>query len=130
MARVICGITVVTLQFLDILHRAHDAGNDELVQGHSLHIETVVERLPNVLQQQGSTGHKVRDGAVEFVDMIVRTLANIHQFLLAGLSILAVFDRTDTPLVGSHNLHALTIGESRLVVRNGENAVVFFSGER
>ena len=62
--------------------------------------------------------------------MVVRTLADIHQFLLAGLSIFAILHRLYTPLVGSNNLHTLAIGECNLVVGDRENAMVLVSGER
>ena len=126
MARVVRSIAVVTLQTSHVVLGAQDAGNDELVQGHALHVEAVEESLSDVLQQQGSTRHEVRNGTVELIDMIVGTLANIHQFLLAGFGILTVLDRLDTPLVSCHYLHALTVREGRLVVGNRENAVVFF----
>ena len=129
MARVVRSIAVVTLQTSHVVLGAQDAGDDELVQGHTFHIKTVVERLANVLQQQGSTRHEVRNGTVELIDMIVGTLANIHQFLLAGFGILTVLDRLDTPLVSCHYLHALTVREGRLVVGNRENAVVLFGIE-
>ena len=124
-ARVVRSIAVVALQTGYVFLGAQHAGDDELVQGHTLHVEAVVERLTDVLQQDGSTRHEVGNGAVELVDMVVGTLADIHQFLLAGLGILAVLHRTHAPLVGSDNLHALAVRKCHLVVGDRENAVVF-----
>jgi hypothetical protein len=55
--------------------------------------------------------------------MVIRTFADIDKFLLALLCILAVFDRTHSPLLSSYNLYALTIRESHLVVRNAEDTM-------
>ena len=50
-------ILVVTLQTRNIILGAQNAGDDELLEGNSLDIKTVLESLTDVLQQQGSTGH-------------------------------------------------------------------------
>ena len=122
-AGVVGGVAIVTLQLPDVFHRAHHTGDGELGDGHAFHIQAVVEGLADILQQQGGSGHEIWDGAVERINMIIGTLADIDELLLAGLGISAVLDGTYTPLVGSNNLHALAIGEGGLVVGHAENAV-------
>ena len=55
--------------------------------------------------------------------MVVGTLADIDQLLLAVLGILTVLDGLHAPALGGDNLHALAIGEGGLVVGDAENAV-------
>ena len=129
-ARVVGGIAVVALQTGHIVLGAQDAGNDELVQGHPLHIEAVVECLTDILEQHGSAWHQIGNGAVEFVDMIVGTLADIHQFFLACLGILAVLDGLDAPLVGSHNLRLLQVGEGVFITGHAIDAMLLLDVER
>ena len=117
------GVLVVALQTGDVVHRAQHAGDDKLIEGHSLDIEAIVEGLSDVLEQDGGTRHEVRNAAGEAVNVVVRTLADIDQFLLTMLSIGTVLDRLDAPMLGSHNLYGLTVWERRLVVRDGADGM-------
>ena len=123
-ARVVGGIAIMALQSGHIVLGAQNAGNDELIEGHTLHVEAVVEGLANVLQEHGGTGHEVRNGAVELVDMIVRTLADIHQIVLALLSLLTILHGAHAILVGSHNLRLLQVGEGVFITRHAIDAML------
>ena len=123
-ARAVGGILVMALQLCHIVHAAQHAGDDELVEGHALDIEAVVEGLPDVLQQKGSTGNEVRNGAGETVNMIVRALADVDELVHAFLGILTIPDRPYAPFLGSHNLHALAVGEGCLVVGHTTDGVI------
>ena len=129
-ARVVGGIAVVTLQTGHIVLGTHDAGDDNLVQGHTLHVEAVVERLADVLQQHGGTGHEVRDRAVQLVDMVVRTLADIHQLVLALLGLLTVLHGAHAILVGSENLRLLQVGEGVFITGHAIDAMLLLDVER
>ena len=49
MTRAICSVLIMTLQLGYIIHRAQHAGDNELVEGYTLVVQTVVESLSNVL---------------------------------------------------------------------------------
>ena len=122
-ARAFGGIGVVALQLGDVVDGAQHAGDNQLVERYALIIQAVVECLSDVLQQDGSTRHQIGYGVGEAVDMIVRTLADIHQFLHAMFGILTILHGTNAPLFGSHNLYALAVGECRLIVSHRTDAV-------
>ena len=122
-ARAFGGVRIMALQLGYVVHGAQHAGNDELVERYAFIIQAVVECLSDVLQQDGSTRHQIGNGVGEAVDMIVRTLADIHQFLHAMFGILTILHGTYAPLLGSDNLHALAVGECRLVVGHRADAV-------
>lgn len=50
MARTVSSILVMSLQLRHIVHAAQHTGDDELVEGNALDIETVVESLSDVLE--------------------------------------------------------------------------------
>ena len=58
-ARVLCGIAITAAQLHDIILRTEHAGDNDLVEGNALHIETVEESLSDVLQQHGSMRHEI-----------------------------------------------------------------------
>ena len=72
MARVLSGIAVATTQFYHIFLRTEHTGNYQLMEGHTLHVKTIVEGLSDVLQQDGCMGHQIRNAGIKRVDMIVR----------------------------------------------------------
>jgi hypothetical protein len=53
------------------------------VQGQSLHIQTVKERLTDILQEDSSMRHEIRDAGIEFVDVIIGIGVDIYQFTLS-----------------------------------------------
>ena len=122
-ARTVGGILVVTLQPSHIVHGAKHAGDNELVEGNSLGIETVEEGLSDVVQKHGGTGYKVGNGAGETVDVVVGTLSNVDEFLLTMFGIFTVFDGLHTPTLSGDNLYALTVGEGCFVVGDAADAV-------
>ena len=117
------GVLVVALQTGDVVHRAQHAGDDKLIEGHSLDIKAIVESLSDVLEQDGGTWHEVRNAAGEAVNVVVRTLADIDQFLLTVFGISTVLYWPDAPMLGSHYLYGLTVRERRLVVRDGADGM-------
>ncbi len=72
MTRVLCGITVVMTQFVDILLRAEHTGDDKLMKRNALDLQTVIVSPSDIVEENGCTGHEIRDAAVHLVDMVIR----------------------------------------------------------
>ena len=127
MAGVLGGITVTATQLCDIVLRTEHAGDNQLVEGHTLHIETVEERLADVLQQDGSSRHEIWDARLERIDMEIRIGTNIDQFALTALCVLTVLDGCDAPLLGSHQLYGIGIRKSGRITGHREDAMMLFA---
>ena len=126
-ARVLCRIAVTPTEFGDILLRAEYTGDDDLMQGHTLHIKAVEEGLPDILQQHSRTGYEIGNARIERIDVIIRIGCHIDQFALTGLGIGAIGYRRDAPLCRRCQLEAIGIWESLLIVGYGKNPVIGFT---
>ncbi len=116
---VLGGIAVTAAQFGDILLRTEHTGHNDLMHGDALDIQTVEERLTDILQQHGGTRHQVGNAGVKRVDMEIGIGAHIDQFALTRLGILTVLDRRDAPLLGSHQLYGIGIGKRLGIAGDG-----------
>ena len=123
MARVFCGIAITPTKLCHILLRTQHTRHNQLMHGHPFHIETIEERLTNVLKEYSSTRHKIRDTGVERIYMVIRISPHINQLTLARLSILTILHRSDAPLVGGHQLNSIGIRESSQIVGHRIDAV-------
>ena len=117
MARVFCGIAITPTKLCHILLRTQHTRHNQLMHGHPFHIETIEERLTNVLKEYSSTRHKIRDTGVERIYMVIRISPHINQLTLARLSILTILHWSDAPLVGGHQLNSIGIRESFQTLR-------------
>ena len=59
--------------------------------------------------------------------MIIRTLADIHQFLLTTFRIFTILHGSHAPLLGSCNLNALAVRKLCLVIVNTTNGMIFLT---
>lgn len=123
MAGILRGIAVAPAQLNDILLRAQHAGDNHLMQRHTLDIERVVERLADILEQNGCSRHQIRNAGIQRIDVIIRIGANIDQFTLAHLGILAVLDGRYAPLLGSSQLYTVGVGKGFGIAGDTEDAV-------
>ena len=87
MARVFGGISVMTTKLGHVSLATQYRCNDNLMERNALNLKTVKERMTYILQKFGSSRYKVRNAAVQLVDMIKRIAADIHKFRLALLSV-------------------------------------------
>jgi len=124
-AGILRGISVAPTELRHILLRTEHAGNDDLMQGHALDIETVEECLADVLQQHGGTGHEVGNARIERIDVVIGIRTNIDQFAFARLGILTVLHGRDAPAVGGGELETIGVGEGHGVVGDGTNLMIF-----
>ena len=123
MTGVLGGIAVTATQLHHIVLRTKHAGDNQLVEGHTLHVETVEERLADVLQQDGSSRHEVWDARIERIDMIIGIGTDIDQFALAALCVFTVLDGSDAPLLGSHQLYGIGIRKGGRITGHREDAM-------
>lgn len=73
MAAALGGIAITATQFINIFLTTQYAGYNQLIDGYSLDIKTIIESLTYVLQQYCRTRHKIRQGTPEMIYMIIRT---------------------------------------------------------
>ena len=85
MAGVLRGIAVAPAELHHILLSAEDAGDDDLMQGHTLDVEAIEEGLADVLEQDGSTRHEIGNARIERIDVEIGVRPNIDEFTLARL---------------------------------------------
>jgi hypothetical protein len=93
------------------------------MKGHSLDIETVEERLTDIMQKNGSTGHQIRDAGIKWINVIIRTGGDIHQLALAGFCILTVTYGRHSPMLRGHQLDGIGIRESYCITRHRTDAM-------
>ena len=66
-------IAITATQFINIFLTTQYAGYNQLIDGYSLDIKTIIESLTYVLQQYCRKRHKIRQGTPEMIYMIIRT---------------------------------------------------------
>ena len=123
MTRILRSITITPTELHDILLGAEHAGDDDLMQGHTLHVETIEERLPNILQQHGCTRYEIGNARIKRIDVVIRVGSHINKFTFAHLSISTVLNRRDAPTIGGRQLQAIGIRKGFMVIRHGTNLV-------
>lgn len=108
---VLGGVTIMSAQALHILLSAQHTRHDDLVKGNAFDLQTVEERLPDVLQQHGGTWHKIGYAVMKLIYVEIGIAPDIHQFRLTVFGILTVGNRCYPQLPGRHILHILLVGE-------------------
>lgn len=78
-----------------------------------------------VLQKFCCSRYKVRNAAVQLVDMIKRIAADIHKFRLALLSVGTIDNSFYAMLVGSKKLYVILVRKGITKMRNTINAVLY-----
>ena len=124
MARVFGGISVMTTKLGHVSLATQYRCNDNLMERNALNLKTVKERMTYVLQKFGSSRYKVRNAAVQLVDMIERIAADIHKFRLAFLCVGTINNSLNAMLVGSKQLYVILIRKGITKMRNTINAVL------
>ena len=125
MAGVLRGIAVAPTELRHVLLGTEHAGDDDLMEGHALDVETVEESLSDVLQQDGGTGYEIGNARIERIDVVIGIRTDIDQFAFARLGILAIRHGCDAPSVGSRQLEAVSVGKGHSVVGHGTNLMIF-----
>ena len=124
MTGVLRRITVTPTEFRHVLLRAEHAGNNDLMQRYTLHVETIEERLPNILQQYGCTRYEIVYARIKRIDVVIRVGSHINEFAFALLSISTVLNRRDAPTIGGSQLQAIGIWKGFMVIGHGMNLVI------
>lgn len=124
MARVFGGISVMTTKLGHVSLATQYRCNDNLMERNALNLKTVKERMTYVLQKFGSSRYKVRNAAVQLVNMIKRIAADIHKFRLALLSVGTIDNSFYAMLVGSKKLYVILVRKGITKMRNAINAVL------
>ena len=116
MTATLSSIAISSAQFYYVRLGTEHTGDNQLIEGNALYIQTIVERFSDILQQYCGTRHQIRNRTVKGINMIIGISTDKDQFLLTLLCILTVLDRTDTPTLSCHNLYCLTVRECSLVI--------------
>ena len=72
MTAVLGGVSVIVPQFRHIFLCAEDTRHDELMQGDTLDLQTVVIGSSYIAEQYGSSGNQIRNTSVQYIHMIIR----------------------------------------------------------
>ena len=124
MTGILRSITITPTEFHHILLRAEHAGNNDLMQRHTLYVETIEECLPNILQQYGCTRHEIGYARIKRINVVIRVGSHINEFAFALLSISTVLNRRDAPTIGGSQLQAIGIWKGFMVIGHGMNLVI------
>lgn len=122
-AGVLGGVTITPTQAGYVLLGTQDAGDNDAMQGKALEIEAVLKGSANIVEQNAGTGHEIRDGGIQRIDMVVRTGTDIDKFLHALFSILTVPNGSDAPLVSDGQLLVIAVRELHMIARHTIDAV-------
>ena len=88
------------------------------MQWNTFYLQAIEEVSANVVEQYGSSWHKVRHAIVQLVYMVIGTASHVHQLCFSVFRLLAVGHGFNAILLSHLQLHVVKVGESFRKVGN------------
>jgi hypothetical protein len=104
---VLRGVSIEATQPAYVILASKDTGDDNLMQGHTLHLKTVKEATPYILEEDRRTGDEIGNAPLEVVHIEIGIAADVNKLRLPPLCLSPVLNRAHAPLLSRHILHLL-----------------------